>query len=234
MIEGAIYEGETFQEEDEDVAILRLAGPVSVLLSEDFGIRAVEEEPRMRCRPPVSLHVCRESRMHTLSQYRQLEHSVTTQGSFYFNPYRDVLWLSQDFTDRPEYFGDLERCYGEQLNAIETLLVEESEWNIHTPALYTSWHLGNFGGLKVILLLFEEADNDTDGDDEEVEDTEYNEDAHGCGKGQAEGGDPRSDTETRQFHARADRLRAGYAELLEHRDGLAKKFQCVDRNLTLY
>jgi hypothetical protein len=38
MIESAIYEGETVQEEDEDVAILRLAGPVSVLLSEDFGI----------------------------------------------------------------------------------------------------------------------------------------------------------------------------------------------------
>jgi hypothetical protein len=92
MIEGAICEHETAPDEDRDIIILRFAGPLSVVLDDDWFLsKAVEEGPLVRCRSPVSLQVCRESRVHTLSQYRRMEHAAANEGSFYFNPYRDVL-----------------------------------------------------------------------------------------------------------------------------------------------
>lgn len=113
MMEAAICQDETVQDEYKDVAILRLAGPLSTLLhDEHFGSRVVEQDPRVRCGPPVALHVCHESRIYTLSQYQRIEHTAAKQGSFYFNPYRDVMWLSIDFTDEPNYLHDLKRCYG--------------------------------------------------------------------------------------------------------------------------
>ena len=48
-----------------------------------------------------------------LSQYRRMEHTAAKEGSFYFNPSRDVLWLSTDFTDVPEYLEQLTRYYGD-------------------------------------------------------------------------------------------------------------------------
>ena len=64
-----------------------------------------------------------------------MEHAAAKQGSFYFHPSRDVLWLSADFTDERHYLEHLMWCYGEQLNSIKTLLAEESEWdgNSHRP-----------------------------------------------------------------------------------------------------
>jgi 2EXR family len=102
VIEVATCEDET-AEEYTDVAILRFAGSLSSLLEEDFGTRVVEGEPLETSAPPVALQVCQESRTHTLIQYRIMEHTRSRQGSFYFNPRRDMLWLSFDFTDEPEY-----------------------------------------------------------------------------------------------------------------------------------
>lgn len=67
-----------------------------------------------------------------------------------------MLWLSFDFTE------DLERYYGEQLNAIGILLVEETEWNDMTPVYYTSNYLTHFNGLQTILILIGDSDEDTD------------------------------------------------------------------------
>jgi hypothetical protein len=107
MIEVAICQDETISDKYEDVAILRFAGPLSTMLEVDFGSRVVEQDPDVRCHPPLSLQVCHESRMHTLSQYRRMEHAAAKQGCFYFNPCRDVLWLSADFTDEPHYLEHL-------------------------------------------------------------------------------------------------------------------------------
>jgi hypothetical protein len=82
-----------------------------------------------------------------------MEHTAAKEGSFYFNPSRDVLWLSTDFTDVPEYLEQLTRHYGDQLNGIEALLVGESQWAETSPAEFTSMYLEPFGGLKAILHL---------------------------------------------------------------------------------
>jgi len=219
MIEVAVFEDETTLEYKE-VAILRFAGPLSVLLEKDFGSRVVEESPVQKCRPPVALQVCHESREHTLSQYRIMVHTISRAGSFYFNPYCDVLWFSLDFTDEPSYLQDLERCYSEQLNAIETILVEEIEWIENTPAWYTSYYLRPLGGLKTILLLFRDDDDD---DDEEEEEEEEEEDS-----------DEGSEIEDEELYERADELRAEYAKLFEHQEGTAKTMWCIDRSGTFY
>ena len=68
MIEGAICEHETAPDEDRDIIILRFAGPLSVVLDDDWFLsKAVEEGPLVRCRSSVSRQVYRESRVHTLS-----------------------------------------------------------------------------------------------------------------------------------------------------------------------
>lgn len=114
MIEAATREYETAPDESRDIVILRFAGPLSVVLDDDWFLsKAVQEGLLVYCRPPVSLQVCKESRMHTLSQYRPMEHAAAKEGSFYFNPSRDVLWLSTDFTDVPEYLEQLTRYYGD-------------------------------------------------------------------------------------------------------------------------
>src|SRR5258708_7157930 len=84
---------------------------------------------------------CHKSRRHTLNAFRRMQHTEPRRGSFYFNPYRDVLWLSMDFTDDPLYLEDLQRCYGKQPGSFKSLLVEESEWIETTPAKYTYSYL---------------------------------------------------------------------------------------------
>ena len=235
VIEGAICEDNT-AEEYADVAILRFAGPLSLLLEGDFGTRIIEGKPLERCPPLMALQVCRESRSHTLSQYRIIEHKRSRQGSFYFNPYRDVLWLSFDFTDEPEYLRDLQHCYGEQLNAIETLLVEEIEWNNSTPAGYTFNYLVPFTGLKFILVLF--SDNDEDTDEDAVYEDAVDEDNGGESGGES-GGDNIEDnneleSEARELLERADELRAEYTEFLKVCKQTAKTIRCMDRSGTFH
>jgi hypothetical protein len=47
------------------------------------------------------------------------------------------------------------------------------------------------------------------------------------------GGD-NGEVEARELHARADTLKAEYAELLEHFDQAAKSSRCVDSSLVFY
>jgi hypothetical protein len=120
MIEVAIFEDDT-AEEYTYVPVLHFADLLSTLVDEDFGSRIVEGRPRELCSSPIALQACRESRMHTLIQYQYMEHTRSKQGSSYFNPYHDVLWLSLDFTDESEHLRDLVSCYGKQLGTIDKL-----------------------------------------------------------------------------------------------------------------
>ncbi|KIM92921.1 hypothetical protein OIDMADRAFT_184941 [Oidiodendron maius Zn] len=164
--------------------------------------------------------------MHTLSKYCRIEHTAAKEGSFYFNPYRDVLWLSTDFT---EYLQQLTQCYGEQLNGIKTLLVGEARWDETTPAEFTSSYLEPFGGLKVILLLLYTDDEDG------YEGTEDGEDADGENGGGVGGlGSDKGEIKAGELYARADKFKAEYAEFLEHHNRPAKSFRCVDCSSTFY
>ncbi|CZT52253.1 uncharacterized protein RSE6_13542 [Rhynchosporium secalis] len=249
LVEAAICKDETTMEY-EDVSILRFAGSVSTLLNMNFGTRIMEQDPAESCPPPVSLHVCLESRQHTLKQYRLMEHTNAKAGSFYFNPHHDVLWFSFDFTDEPSYLRDLLHCYGEQLNCIESVLVREAEWEEFTPRRYMSKYLSCLGGLKSIAVLFrDEEDDDSDGDDggdsdedmDSVQDVdeenggdeiaidednmEFN-NRHDCSRGIV--------TEGTKLEARADELKREYAKLSRIQDGIAKDFRCMDRYGTFY
>ncbi|KAH9203410.1 hypothetical protein DL95DRAFT_152487 [Leptodontidium sp. 2 PMI_412] len=232
LIEAAICEDETTIEY-EDVAILRFAGSLSTLLDVNFGTRIIEQGPAESCLPPVSLYVCHESRKYTLKQYRLMEHTNAKASSFYFNPRHDVLWFSFDFTDEPDYLRDLLRCYGEQLNDIESVLIEEAEWEELTPARYKSKYLSRLRGLKSITVLFRDDDDD---DDDSVQDVDEENDGgeiandednrelinrHDCSK--------ELDTEVTKLQARADELKREYAKLSKNQDGIAKDFRCMDR-----
>ncbi|KAH6725077.1 hypothetical protein BKA61DRAFT_688507 [Leptodontidium sp. MPI-SDFR-AT-0119] len=156
-------------------------------------------------------------------------------GSFYFNPRHDVLWFSFDFTDESDYLRDLLRCYGEQLNDIESVLIEEAEWEGLTPARYKSKYLSRLRGLKSITVLFRDDDDDDD-DNDSVQDVDEENDGgeiandednrelinrHDCSK--------ELDTEVTNLQARADELKREYAKLSKNQDGIAKDFRCIDR-----
>jgi hypothetical protein len=85
--------------------------------------------------------------------------------------------------------------------------VEETEWNELTPAGYTSDYLTLLGGLKTVLVLFGDGDEDSEQE---------------------------SEIKTEELYKRADELRAEYAESLKHEEVTAKSFWCVDRSGLLF
>ena len=122
----------------------------------------LEDGPLEDCPHPVALQVCRESRQHTLRQYVATQHREFKAGSFFFSPYRDVLFLTLDFTDEPSHLREVEHHYGSQLKNINAVLLEEVDWTQEGPASYTSSHLTPFGDLDEILLVY--GDYNEDGD----------------------------------------------------------------------
>jgi hypothetical protein len=73
----------------------------------------------------------------TRKQYIYMQHPELQSCSFYFNPCRDLFWLSIYVTEEPEFLQDLIHCYGEQLDNIKRVFVEELDWEEKTPAGYT-------------------------------------------------------------------------------------------------
>ena len=49
----------------------------------------------------MALHVCRESRAHTLRQFTAARHSKLDTCAFYFNPRSDIFWLGTDIMELP-------------------------------------------------------------------------------------------------------------------------------------
>ncbi|KAI9742752.1 MAG: hypothetical protein M1818_003481 [Claussenomyces sp. TS43310] len=142
-----------------EFTVLRLAGSLSGLLQQDFGFRALEEEEELAedCPPPVALQVCQSSRRHTLNHYVRMQHAEIATRSFYFNPRRDVLWFSEQFTDEPGCMREVQRYYA-GLDSIKTILVEEFEWVERTPEAYVPY----LRGLETIQIVSDNFDEDSD------------------------------------------------------------------------
>ncbi|KAL5325374.1 hypothetical protein ACEPPN_006499 [Leptodophora sp. 'Broadleaf-Isolate-01'] len=254
LIEAALCQGETTIQYT-DVAILRFVGTLSTVLNTNVGRRVVEQRPVESCPPPVSLFVCHESRKHTLKQYRSVERTNSKAGSFYFNPRHDVLWFSfgaaehdfryQDlifgshFTVKHRYRRNLLRFCNEQLSDIESVLVEEAEWEEITPARYNSKYLSSLSGLKIITVLFSlfEDEDDKDSVQDNDEGNEGGESASDEGNmelNNRHGGSRGLDTEVGKLQARADELKREYSEFSRNREGTAKDLRCMDRSGTFY
>ena len=66
----------------------------------------------------------------------------------------DILWLTTDVTDNPDYHEALRRHYGQGLDKIERMLVEVNEWEF--PGTPYPECLAGFRGLRCIELLWEQ------------------------------------------------------------------------------
>jgi hypothetical protein len=202
-------EGEDDDEEEDslpELTLLRLAGSLSAFLECDFGHKILEEGPVEECPLPVALRVCHESRQHTLTQYILMQHAQL-EASFYFNPYRDSLWFSMDFTDEPRYLRELKRYYGGQLGQFRTVLVDEGDWTEFSPAGYILDNIAPLGGVKTVQVVY--GDHDEDKDTLMVIDAE-------------------------ELHARADEHRAEFVEFLKIQKSTVESIQYMDRSGRLY
>jgi len=126
----------------------------------------------------VALSVCQKSRRHTLSAYRRMEHAKFPEGSFYFNPHRDVIFFSFDFIwdyETEDYLNDLHKYYGDQLKCIRIALVEGQILWSEGLAWYTDC-LRALGGVKEILISQNEESQGDDSDDEVI--VEEEEESH--------------------------------------------------------
>jgi hypothetical protein len=90
--------------------------------------RVREDEVLGRSPDPIALHVCRESRTHTLRHYICLQHYSLDNCAFYVHPGRDALWLTAHVTKSPDHLSRLQYQYGRQLGKIQRMLVEVHDW----------------------------------------------------------------------------------------------------------
>jgi hypothetical protein len=197
----AEYTGTTF---------LRLTAPLSVLLKTDFGKDSTPDgDPLTECPPPVALHVCRESRRHTLIQYRVMQHPDSPMYSFFYSPSRDVFFISRALSTQPQCVQALENLYRDQLDTITTLLVEDGEWTWSSPADYTEKWLGPLPGLETILVTYGGYDAVW---------VDY----------------LRNDTSSEVHLSIANSLRKGFKEFLDTGRSRARKLEYIDRNGRFY
>ena len=142
---------------------LRLAGSLSTFQRIETNSRIYEEEkPFEHCPLPSVLQVCRESRAHALTHFMFLKDSKIESYSFYFNPRRDIVWLSMDVTeDGVEKVDLLRDTYGQQLAAFRNILVHESDWGDPSGLQYCENFFGIFGGLNSVTILLQDEDWDS-------------------------------------------------------------------------
>jgi hypothetical protein len=167
----------------------------------------------------VALYVCQESRRHTLSVYQRMEHAKYPDESFYFNPYRDVIFFSFDFIwdcEEEDYFSDLEKYYGDQLSFIKTALVEGQILWCEGPAWYSDC-LRSLGGLKNILVL-------------QIEELEEEDSQMQVDESSEDGYDEEIQIENSGARERTKDIQAKYAEYWKHERAMQPKIVCIDHS----
>ncbi|TVY41989.1 hypothetical protein LOCC1_G006509 [Lachnellula occidentalis] len=217
IIEAAICEEDENAEEYINIGFLRPAGPLALALDNElFWTRTVESEPLDKFSYPMALHICKESRRHTLTKYRVMEHSKTAKGRFCFNPEYDIVWFSLDFIHdikTESYLVDLEDCYGGQLNAVETLLVEDFMLQYEGLDAYSDCLLA-LSSLKAIFIRL-----GNDAEDMEMEVRSVIDEDEDEGSDQSRGDD---------FQEDASELKEEYRKFLEDEHGMRVEVLCID------
>ena len=148
----------SFSGSDEDLRnpaefdCLEVAGRYCAWRQGDCTIRDQGTKRLERCRNPVALQVCRESRLHTLSKYTRLQHLKLDPVGFYLNPYRDLLWLDHD-TDTENMCG-LGVSYGYDLGKIKMIMVaQDGLWANEVNKVAAL--LRSFTGLRLVRVILE-------------------------------------------------------------------------------
>lgn len=129
---------------------LRLTSRLESWLQKDFSI--MSDDHLERCLDPVALHVCQESRMHTLRRYTCFQHPRIESSGFYIDPQSDILSLGHDFDS--EILAQIRHYYGDQLGRIERVLVKELGlwWYSADDACNM---LDSFEGLRIVRVILE-------------------------------------------------------------------------------
>lgn len=127
---------------------MRVTGALSSFLRQDFHYRHFQDPPLETSPDPVALHICRESRAHTLEKYIAMKHSRMGCGSFYFNPNRDVFWFSEHCDDLDVLRGH----YREPCDKIERVLVGELECNMRGPEDHSEDFVEHVPGLGLLTV----------------------------------------------------------------------------------
>lgn len=136
---------------------MRVTGRLSTFLRSEFRDRTREDPPLEPSPDPVALHVCRESRAHTLRTYIPMRHWKLPRGSFYFHPGRDVFWLPVEYVQRLDLIHDtlteLSGYYSEDWHEILLVVVGELYWRQFPPSDYCDQVLENIHSLRTATII---------------------------------------------------------------------------------
>ncbi|KAH7000853.1 hypothetical protein EDB80DRAFT_545943, partial [Ilyonectria destructans] len=99
---------------------------------------------------PIALSICSESRTHTLKSFYRMRHYNQPGWSFYFNPTRDILWLSDDLWNlEEEDVTELSTSYGRQLADVQNVILSVNGWS----KIADLEILRLLGGVNIIQIL---------------------------------------------------------------------------------
>ncbi|KAL2861006.1 2EXR domain-containing protein [Aspergillus lucknowensis] len=142
-----------------EFTILRPVSALGTLLRRDFSSRHLETKfPLEKYLPPIALWICQESRLHTLKSYALIQHPDLPECSFYFNPLRDLLWLSCDITSDSERLKELQASYQTSITQFRILLVEDTEWGDWD--ISSSLTLSILPALQTVALVLDDFEDD--------------------------------------------------------------------------
>lgn len=90
-----------------------------------------DREPLEVCPAPITLQICHESRAFTLQHYARVQHLRDAHRNFYFNPRRDMLWLTCDaLEDDNVQYNQLRDAYGDaQLGLFRSVITWSDTWD---------------------------------------------------------------------------------------------------------
>ncbi|KAH8706057.1 hypothetical protein BGW36DRAFT_284445, partial [Talaromyces proteolyticus] len=148
-------------EEFYDFMIFRPVGSLDTLLRTNFTSRPLETlSPLEKCPFPIALHICQESRMHTLNTYALVQHPDFPECAFYFNPRQDLLWLSCDIASDTEALEELQASYQTSIDQFRILLVEDTEWEEWGLNPSSAPALSILAALRTVVLIEDDYDDD--------------------------------------------------------------------------
>ncbi|TAQ84871.1 hypothetical protein B7494_g6813 [Chlorociboria aeruginascens] len=225
------------------ITYLRIAGSMSACINRLYLDSDPEDELEEPTTPegwsdPVALRVCQESRWYALTKYQVMKHTQGPKGCFYFNPSRDVLRYKYSLmcTGLLSTYHIADDCE-EPIRAIETMLVQESEWD-------TMLECDGFrNDIKTIVLLLDnnhQSDNSLGGTNEgeenngqqtQLDNNHQSDDSQGGTSENKENNGQQTQSWAEKLHEHADELREKYKSSKIYAQGIRLNIHLSITNL---